>query len=83
MVQFACGFIFGMVMLFGLIIGIVSTSYESASKNFFVRSTDTGYRVCIKHGTPTTCVTKDFSSATDADILAKQLNKDMENNWER
>lgn len=79
--KFVSGFIIGMATLTFMIWAVSQGGYESPKGTFFVKSDDNGYRVCIKHGEPTLCVSKAVKSPVDADALTKQLNRDMEGNW--
>ncbi len=52
--------------------------------HFFVRSKIDGYKVCISKGQlDPLCISQPFTSPIDADILARELNRDMEGHWEK
>ena len=59
------------------------TIQTTATKQFYVKSGYHGYYVAINTNDKDVYVSKAFSDPRDADIIVKELNRDMEGNWEK
>jgi uncharacterized membrane protein HdeD (DUF308 family) len=83
MKSFAAGVATGLIVVYLIVLLILTSGVVRASTHFYVRSESNGYSVCIDHGHVTVCIGKPFIDPTDANIIVKELNRDMEGNWEK
>lgn len=58
--------------------------YYTVNGHFYIKSVWNGYIVCVSNNNDTpVCISKPINDPRDADIIVKELNRDMEGNWEK